>query len=235
MKRVLLLLVALFMCGVAVSQEKEKKFTLIIQENLLPFGDDYYVYDDIDDHNDIDERSGRYGCNLTYLNYLPTIELDYDNKFSARLRFNVLKAEEGGGPLDPNINSVLPPFRLNYFNHEIATSTSLTLGYNFLNKTKAHRLKASAIFGAVYYYKDYYWGRVYDVNDVTASPTMYFLPTEKSWHFQVGAELSYQYFLPCTNYRLGLGASCEFSLANYNADPTITMFNLNVSYKLFNF
>ena len=46
MKRVLLLLVALFMCGVAVSQEKEKKFTLIIQENLLPFGDDYYVYDD---------------------------------------------------------------------------------------------------------------------------------------------------------------------------------------------
>ena len=87
----------------------------------------------------------------------------------------------------------------------------------------------------MYYYKDYYWGRVYDVNDVTASPTMYFLPTEKSCHFQVGAELSYQYFLPCTNYRLGLGASCEFSLANYNADPTITMFNFNISYKLFNF
>jgi hypothetical protein len=40
MKKALVLLVALFICGVAFSQENEKKFTLSIQENLLPFADE---------------------------------------------------------------------------------------------------------------------------------------------------------------------------------------------------
>ena len=61
------------------------------------------------------------------------------------------------------------------------------------------------------------------------------LPTERSWNFQIGAELSYQYFLPCTNYRLGFGASYELSYSNYNPQQTIGLFNLNVSWKLFNF
>ena len=64
-KRTLLLAIALFMCGVAVSQEKEKKFTLSIQENLLPFGDAGYYIDMYDDAN-------RVPCKLHYVNWLPT-------------------------------------------------------------------------------------------------------------------------------------------------------------------
>ena len=232
MKRTLLLLVALFMCGVAISQEKEKKFTLSIQENLIPAGDATYGYDMYD-------SDGRYGCDLIFLNWLPTIELDYDNTFSARLRFNVLHADEGGGPYDPNVMYFLPPFKMNHYNHDIATSTSITLGYNLLNKSKAHRLKLSAIVGAVYTYKDYYWGHEYENQDdlhyYTQAPNIYFLPTERAWHFQIGAELAYQYFLPCTNYRLGFGASYELSYSNYNVQPTIGLLNFNVSWKLFNF
>jgi hypothetical protein len=157
-----------------------------------------------------------------YLNYLPSFELDYDNKFSARLRFNVLKAEfrtrfiiqksfcPGG------LNDII----IEYFD-EITTSTSLVLGYNFLNKSKAHRLKASAILGAAYIYP----------KGAVSVP----IQIEKPWHFQVGGELSYQYFLPSTNYRLGLGASCEFSYVNGLYSPHFLNFNLNVSYKLFNF
>lgn len=228
MKRVLLLAVALFMCGVAVSQEKEKKFTLSIQENLLPFGDAGYYIDMYDDAN-------RVPCKLHFLNWLPTFELDYDNKFSARLRFNVLYADEGVGLFDPFVVNFMEPYKVNYFNHDIATSTSVTLGYNFLNKSKAHRLKASAIFGAVYTYKDYYYGYEYADPMNHRDKETYLLPTERSWHFQIGAELSYQYFLPCTNYSLGFGASYELSYSNYNPQQTIGLFNLNVSWKLFNF
>jgi hypothetical protein len=230
MKRTLLLLVALFMCGVAISQEKEKekKFTLIIQENLLPFGDAGYYIDMYDDAN-------RVPCKLHLLNWLPTFELDYDNKFSARLRFNVLYADEGVGLFDPFVMRFEEPYKVNYFNHDIATSTSVTLGYNFLNKSKAHRLKASAIFGAVYTYKDYYYGYEYADPMNHSDKETYLLPTERSWNFQIGAELSYQYFLPCTNYRLGFGASYELSYSNYNPQQTIGLFNLNVSWKLFNF
>ena len=228
MKRVLLLAVALFMCGVAVSQEKEKKFTLSIQENLLPFGDAGYSIDMYDDAN-------RVPCKLHFLNWLPTFELDYDNKFSARLRFNVLYADEGVGLFDPFVMHFEEPYKVNYFNHDIATSTSVTVGYNFLNKSKAHRLKASAIFGAVYTYKDYYYGYEYADPMNHRDKETYLLPTERSWHFQIGAELSYQYFLTCTNYRLGFGASYELSYSNYNPQQTIGLFNLNVSWKLFNF
>lgn len=230
MKRTLVLLVALFMCGVAVSQEKEKekKFTLSIQENLLPFGDAGYYIDMYDDEN-------RVPCKLHFLNWLPTFELDYDNKFSARLRFNVLYADEGVGLFDPFVVNFMEPCKVNYFNHDIATSTSVTLDYNFLNKSKAHRLKASAIFGAVYTYKDYYYGYEYADPMIDIDKEFYLLPTERSWHFQIGAELSYQYFLPCTNYRLGFGASYELSYSNYNPQQTIGLFNLNVSWKLFNF
>ena len=228
MKRTLVLLVALFMCGVAVSQEKEKKFTLSIQENLLPFGDAGYYIDMYDDAN-------RVPCKLHFLNWLPTFELDYDNKFSARLRFNVLYADEGVGLFDPFVVNFMEPYKVNYFNHDIATSTSVTLGYNFLNKSKAHRLKASAILGAVYTYKDYYYGYEYADPMNHRDKETYLLPTERSWHFQIGAELSYQYFLPCTNYRLGFGASYELSYSNYNPQQTIGMLNLNVSWKLFNF
>ena len=230
MKRTLLLVIALFMCGVVISQEKEKekKFTLSIQENLLPFGDAGYYIDMYDDEN-------RVPCKLHFLNWLPTFELDYDNKFSARLRFNVLYADEGVGLFDPFVVNFMEPYKVNYFNHDIATSTSVTLGYNFLNKSKAHRLKASAIFGAVYTYKDYYYGYEYADPMNHRDKETYLLPTERSWHFQIGAELSYQYFLPCTNYRLGFGASYELSYSNYNPQQTIGLFNLNVSWKLFNF
>ena len=216
MKRVLLLLVALFMCGVAVSQENEKKFTFSIQENLLPFGDITYFTDNF--YHDIEVNYP----NDMYLNYLPSFELDYDNKFFARLRFNVLKAEfrtrfiiqKSIFPEDGN------EIIIEYFD-EITTSTSLVLGYNFLNKSKAHRLKASAILGAAYIYP----------KGAVSVP----IQIEKPWHFQVGGELSYQYFLPSTNYRLGLGASCEFSYVNGLYSPYFLNCNLNVSWKLFNF
>ena len=194
MKRVLLLLVALFMCGVAVSQENEKKFTLSIQESLLPFGDITYFTDNF--YHDIEVNYP----NDIYLNYLPSFELDYDNKFSARLRFNVLKSEFQ--TLFISQKYILPEnenYVIEYFD-EITTSTSLVLGYNFLNKSKAHRLKVSAILGAAYIYPK---GKV-------SVP----IQIRDPWHFQVEGELSYQYFLPSTNYRLGLGASCEFSYVN---------------------
>ena len=215
MKRTLLLLVALFMCGIAVSQEKEKKFTLSIQESLLPFGDITYFTDNF--YHDIEVNYP----NDIYLNYLPSFELDYDNKFSARLRFNVLKAEFQ--TLFISKKNILPGddnVIIEYFD-EITTSTSLVLGYNFLNKSKAHRLKASAILGAAYIY----------MKGEVSEP----IRIRDPWHFQVGGELSYQYFLPSTNYRLGLGASCEFSYVNGLYSPHFLNFNLNVSYKLFNF
>ena len=215
MKRTLLLLVALFMCGVAVSQEKEKKFTLSIQESLLPFGDITYFTDNF--YHDIEVNYP----NDIYLNYLPSFELDYDNKFSARLRFNVLKAEFQ--TLFISQKNILPgdDNEIIEFFDEITTSTSLVLGYNFLNKSKAHRLKASAILGAAYIY----------MKGEVSEP----IRIRDPWHFQVGGELSYQYFLPSTNYRLGLGASCEFSYVNGLYSPHFLNFNLNVSYKLFNF
>ena len=224
MKRTLVLLVALFMCGVAVSQENEKKFTLSIQENLLPVGDFAHEPDDYYDILAFDK--------LQFLNWLPSFELDYDNKFSARLRFNVLHADKG----HPAPSGALPHYYWEYFNHHIATSTSITLGYNLLNKSKAHRLKVSAVLGAVYLYKDYYAAMIWENGSWVSGPTEYiFLPNEKSWHFQIGAELAYQYFLPCTNYRLGFGASYELSYSNYNPQQTIGLLNLNVSWKLFNF
>jgi hypothetical protein len=216
MKRVLLLAVALFMCGVAVSQEKEKKFTLSIQESLLPFGDITYFTDNF--YHEIEVNYP----NDMYLNYLPSFELDYDNKFSARLRFNVLKAEfqtrfiSQKNILPEDDNEII----IEYFD-KITTSTSLVLGYNFLNKSKAHRLKASAILGAAY---------IYAKGEVSEP-----IRIRDPWHFQVGGELSYQYFLPSTNYRLGLGASCEFSYVNSLYSPYFLNCNLNVSWKLFNF
>ena len=216
MKRTLLLAIALLMCGIAVSQEKEKKFTLSIQESLLPFGDITYFTDNF--YHDIEVNYP----NDIYLNYLPSFELDYDNKFSARLRFNVLKAEfmtrfiSQKNILPEDDNDII----IEYFD-EITTSTSLVLGYNFLNKSKAHRLKASAILGAAY---------IYTKGEVSEP-----IRIRDPWHFQVGGELSYQYFLPSTNYRLGLGASCEFSYVNGLYSPHFLNFNLNVSYKLFNF
>ena len=215
MKRTLLLLVALLMCSVAVSQENEKKFTLSIQESLLPFGDITYFTDNF--YHDIEVNYP----NDIYLNYLPSFELDYDNKFSARLRFNVLKAEFQ--TLFISQKNILPgdDNEIIEFFDEITTSTSLVLGYNFLNKSKAHRLKASAILGAAYIY----------MKGEVSEP----IRIRDPWHFQVGGELSYQYFLPSTNYRLGLGASCEFSYVNGLYSPHFLNFNLNVSYKLFNF
>ena len=215
MKRILLLAIALFMCGVAVSQENEKKFTLSIQESLLPFGDITYFTDNF--YHDIEVNYP----NDIYLNYLPSFELDYDNKFSARLRFNVLKAEFQ--TLFISQKNIIPgdDNEIIEFFDEITTSTSLVLGYNFLNKSKAHRLKASAILGAAYIY----------MKGEVSEP----IRIRDPWHFQVGGELSYQYFLPSTNYRLGLGASCEFSYVNGLYSPHFLNFNLNVSYKLFNF
>jgi len=215
MKRTLLLLVALFMCGVAVSQENEKKFTLSIQESLLPFGDITYFTDNF--YHEIEVNYP----NDIYLNYLPSFELDYDNKFSARLRFNVLKSEFQ--TLFISQKNILPgdDNEIIEFFDEITTSTSLVLGYNFLNKSKAHRLKASAILGAAYIY----------MKGEVSEP----IRIRDPWHFQVGGELSYQYFLPSTNYRLGLGASCEFSYVNGLYSPHFLNFNLNVSWKLFNF
>ena len=215
MKRTLLLAIALFMCGVAVSQEKEKKFTLSIQESLLPFGDITYFTNNF--YHDIEVNYP----NDIYLNYLPSFELDYDNKFSARLRFNVLKAEFQ--TLFISQKNILPgdDKEIIEFFDEITTSTSLVLGYNFLNKSKAHRLKASAILGAAYIY----------MKGEVSEP----IRIRDPWHFQVGGELSYQYFLPSTNYRLGLGASCEYSYVNNLWYPHFFNFNLNVSWKLFNF
>jgi hypothetical protein len=216
MKRVLLLAIALFMCGVAVSQENEKKFTFSIQESLLPFGDITYFTDNF--YHEIEVNYP----NDIYLNYLPSFELDYDNKFSARLRFNVLKAEfitrfiSQKNILPEDDNEII----IEYFD-KITTSTSLVLGYNFLNKSKAHRLKASAILGAAY---------IYAKGEVSEP-----IRIRDPWHFQVGGELSYQYFLPSTNYRLGLGASCEFSYVNGLYSPYFLNCNLNVSWKLFNF
>lgn len=225
-----LVLIAVFLLGYSTFSQNEKRenFSLSLVENVLPFADVSYDYDTWD-------SPMRYGCGLQFLNYLPQIELGYDNRLFARLRFNVLHADEGGGEFDSNIDYVQPPYKQNYFNHDIATSTSVTLGYNFLPNSKAFRLKASLILGAVYVYKDYYYGKEYS-EGYSQPPTIYTVPTERSLHFQAGAELAFQYFLPATDYRLGFGASCELSYAKgFNAQPTIETFNLNISYKIFNF
>jgi hypothetical protein len=216
MKRTLVLLVALFMCGVAVSQEKEKKFTLSIQENVVSFTDIMLLtnksYVSLDDIN-----------NTILLNYIPSFELDYDNKYFARLRFNYLRTdksiiEENGGCFKSFPHNAL---KTTYkYDHKFYSSSAV-LGYNFLNESKAHRLKVGVILGGVYAdTKGENYGSRFETY---------------SWHFQVGGELSYQYFLPNTNYRLGLGASCEYSYVNNLLYPHFFNFNLNASWKLFNF
>lgn len=216
MKRTLLLAIALLMCGIAVSQEKEKKFTFSIQENLLSSSDIMHLTNE-------DYLESDYLNNSVFLNYIPSFELDYDNKYSARLRFNVLRAnknilEEHGGCFKhfPSNNK-----KNTYIFEQITYSSSIVLGYNLLKDSKAHRLKAGAVLGGVY------------VDGQGDNHDTFF--QAKSWHFQVGAELSYQYFLPSTNYRLGLGASCEFDYVIGLFSPHFLNFNLNISYKLFNF
>lgn len=216
MKRTLLLAIALLMCGIAVSQEKEKKFTLSIQENLLSSSDIMHLTNE-------DYRESDYLNNSVFLNYIPSFELDYDNKYSARLRFNYLRTdksiiEENGGCFKSFPHNAL---KTTYkYDHKFYSSSAV-LGYNFLNESKAHRLKAGVILGGVYADTK---GENYESRFETYS-----------WHFQVGGELSYQYFLPNTNYRLGLGASCEYSYVNNLWYPHFFNFNLNVSWKLFNF
>jgi hypothetical protein len=216
MKRTLLLAIALLMCGVAVSQEKEKKFTFSIQENLLSSSDIMHLTNE-------DYLESDYLNNSVFLNYIPSFELDYDNKYSARLRFNVLRAnknilEEYGGCFKylPSNNK-----KNTYIFEQITYSSSIVLGYNLLKDSKAHRLKAGAVLGGVY------------VDGQGDNHDTFF--QANSWHFQLGAELSYQYFLPSTNYRLGLGASCEFDYVIGLFSPHFLNFNLNISYKLFNF
>ena len=216
MKRTLLLAIALLMCGIAVSQEKEKKFTLSIQENLLSSSDIMHLTNE-------DYRESNYLNNSVFLNYIPSFELDYDNKYSARLRFNYLRTdksiiEENGGCFKSFPHNAL---KTTYkYDHKFYSSSAV-LGYNFLNESKVHRLKAGVILGGVYADTK---GENYESRFETYS-----------WHFQVGGELSYQYFLPNTNYRLGLGASCEYSYVNNLLYPHFFNFNLNVSWKLFNF
>ena len=216
MKRTLLLAIALLMCGIAVSQEKEKKFTLSIQENLLSSSDIMHLTNE-------DYRESDYLNNSVFLNYIPSFELDYDNKYSARLRFNYLRTdksiiEENGGCFKSFPHNAL---KTTYkYDHKFYSSSAV-LGYNFLNESKAHRLKAGVILGGVYADTK---GENYEIRFETYS-----------WHFQVGGELSYQYFLPNTNYRLGLGASCEYSYVNNLLYPHFFNFNLNASWKLFNF
>jgi hypothetical protein len=216
MKRVLLLAIALFMCGVAVSQEKEKKFTLSIQENLVSSSDIMHLTKEYYHASD-------YLNNTIFLNYIPSFELDYDNKYSARLKFNFLRANESILHVFDDCFETLPNNNKKdtYTFEQITYSSSVVLGYNLLNNSKAHRLKAGAILGGVYVDGK---GENYD-NFFQAN----------SWHFQLGAELSYQYFLPSTNYRLGLGASCEFDYVIGLFSPHFLNFNLNISYKLFNF
>jgi hypothetical protein len=216
MKRTLLLAIALFMCGVAVSQEKEKKFTLSIQENLLSSSDIMHLTNE-------DYRESDYLNNSVFLNYIPSFELDYDNKYSARLRFNVLRAEKSILEVYDGCFKSFPNNELkNTYEYERKVySSSVVLGYNLLNNSKAHRLKAGAVLGGVY------------VDGQGDNHDNFF--QANSWHFQLGAELSYQYFLPSTNYRLGLGASCEFDYVNGLYSPHFLNFNLNVSWKLFNF
>ena len=216
MKRVLLLAIALFMCGVAISQEKEKKFTLSIQENLLSSSDIMHLTNE-------DYRESDYLNNSVFLNYIPSFELDYDNKYSARLKFNFLRAEKSILEVYDGCFKSFPNNELkNTYEYERKVySSSVVLGYNLLNNSKAHRLKAGAVLGGVYVDGQ---GENYD-NFFQAN----------SWHFQLGAELSYQYFLPSTNYRLGLGASCEFDYVIDLFSPHFLNFNLNISYKLFNF
>lgn len=216
MKRTLLLAIALLMCGIAVSQEKEKKFTLSIQENLLSSSDIMHLTNE-------DYRESDYLNNSVFLNYIPSFELDYDNKYSARLRFNYLRTdksiiEENGGCFKSFPHNAL---KTTYkYDHKFYSSSAV-LGYNFLNESKAHRLKAGVILGGVYADTK---GENYESRFETYS-----------WHFQVGGELSYQYFLPNTNYRLGLGASCEYSYVNNLWYPHFFNFNLNASWKIFNF
>jgi hypothetical protein len=216
MKRVLLLAIALFMCGVAVSQEKEKKFTLSIQENLLSSSDIMHLTNE-------DYRESDYLNNSVFLNYIPSFELDYDNKYSARLRFNVLRAEKSILEVYDGCFKSFPNNELkNTYEYERKVySSSVVLGYNLLNNSKAHRLKAGAVLGGVY------------VDGQGDNHDNFF--QANSWHFQLGAELSYQYFLPSTNYCLGLGASCEFDYVIGLFSPHFLNFNLNVSWKLFNF
>ncbi len=216
MKRVLLLAIALFMCGVAISQEKEKKFTLSIQENVVSSSDIMHLTKEY-------YRASDYLNNTIFLNYIPSFELDYDNKYSARLRFNVLRAEKSILEVYDGCFKSFPNNELkNTYEYERKVySSSVVLGYNLLNNSKAHRLKAGVILGGVYVDGK---GENYDN----------FFQTD-SWHFQTGAELSYQYFLPSTNYRLGLGASCEFDYVIGLFSPHFLNFNFNVSWKLFNF
>lgn len=202
MKKLFLLTAAvLFASLCSYSQKGEKKFSFAIVENVLPFAD-----------FDYESTTNSFDNSKLLFNYIPSFEVGFDNTYFASLRFKALmvdkRVEEEGFTL-------AKPLPANLIKEHSGYSTSMVLGYNFTNRSQAHRFTAGVILG---------WVNV---------KTKYLaLPAQTKDYFQWGAELAYKYFLPATNYHLGFGASFEISYAkDYNKDPYINIANLSLIYR----
>lgn len=200
-KLIILTAIMLFANLCSYSQKGEKKFSFAIVENVLPFAD-----------FDYESTTNSFDNSKLLFNYIPSFEVGFDNTYFASLRFKALmvdKRVEGEGFTLAN------PLPANLIKEHSGYSTSMVLGYNFTNRSQAHRFTAGVVLGWVHVKTEYVA-----------------LPTQTGDYFQWGAELAYKYFLPVSNYRFGFGASFEISYAkDYNKDPYINIANLSLIYR----
>lgn len=184
------------------SQKGEKKFSFAIVENVLPFAD-----------FDYESTTNSFDNSKLLFNYIPSFEVGFDNTYFASLRFKALMMDEGVNGQD--VFTMTATGNAAFIREHSGYSTSIILGYNFTNRSQAHRFTAGAVLGLVHVKTEYVA-----------------LPTQTGDYFQWGAELAYKYFLPVTNYRFGFGASFEISYAkDYNKDPYINIANLSLIYR----
>ncbi len=202
MKRLILLTAAVLLASLcSYSQNGERKFSFAVAENVLPFAD-----------FDYETTTNSFDRGKLLLNYIPSLEVGFDNTYFASLRFKALMMDKRDEEDGFTLAGSLPA---DFIKAHSGYSTSVVLGYNFTNRSLSHRFTAGVVLGWVHVKTNYLA-----------------LPSQTENFFQWGAELAYKYFLPATNYHLGFGASFEFSYArDYNKDPYINMANLSVIYR----
>ena len=201
-KLIILMAIMLFANLCSYSQKGEKKFSFAIVENVLPFAD-----------FDYESTTNSFDNSKLLFNYIPSFEVGFDNTYFASLRFKALMMDEGVNGQD--VFTMTATGNAAFIREHSGYSTSIILGYNFTNRSQAHRFTAGAVLGLVHVKTEYVA-----------------LPTQTGDYFQWGAELAYKYFLPVTNYRFGFGASFEISYAkDYNKDPYINIANLSLIYR----
>ena len=111
------------------SQKGEKKFSFAIVENVLPFAD-----------FDYESTTNSFDNSKLLFNYIPSFEVGFDNTYFASLRFKALMMDEGVNEQD--VFTMTATGHATFIREHSGYSTSIILGYNFTNRSQAHRFRS---------------------------------------------------------------------------------------------